>query len=119
MAQPGLAPQITPAQRVRITNQSANPTSVTIQVTQAVEIHNEDNTEYEIPLSYTNNDSADNYPLSVVIPAGGKLFFIGNTDATCTYAVDTESSARAKGRKGLGSGPYTIIVGSGMPGGKK
>lgn len=110
---------ITPSQTIKINNQTPDQTSVTINVGQSVEFHNEDNVPYEIPISYLDGSSSDNYPLALYIPAGGKLYLIGTAVATCQYNIDTAPSAAAKERRGLGNGPYNIGIGSGEPGGGK
>src|SRR5215470_8965423 len=87
MAQPAPAPQITPSATIRIQNGAPNQDSVSIQIGQSVEFHNEDNAPYEIPLSYLTGGSADNYPLAVYLPAGGKFGLIGEAASTCEYTV--------------------------------
>src|SRR5713226_8767610 len=92
MAQPAPALQITPSATVRIQNGVPNQDSVSIQIGQLVEIHNEDNTPYELPLSYLTGGSADDYPLAVLLPAGGKVGLIGVSNATCEYGVGSVSA---------------------------
>lgn len=109
MAQPAAA-QITPSATIRIQNGIPNQDSVEINVGQTVEFHNQDNTPYEIPLSYLTGGSADNYPLAVLLPAGGKFALVGVSVATCEYNVSSVSAVA----EGPAAGPpYTIIVGSG------
>lgn len=117
MPQPAPAPMITPAQTIKINNQTPDQDSVTITVGQAVEIHNEDNVPYELPISYLDGNSTDNYPLALYIPAGGKLYLIGTAAATCQYNIGAAPSfSRTEGRS-LGNGPYSITVDSGPMGG--
>lgn len=118
MAQPAPAPMITPSQTISIKNQTPDQDSVDIIVGELVEIHNEDNVPYEIPISYLDNGSDENYPMALYLPAGGKVYFIGVTAATCNYEVNTAPSASGAGR-GLGNGPYSINVDSGPVGGSK
>lgn len=108
MAQPAPAPQISPKVTIRIQNGVPDQDTVTISVGEEVEFHNEDNTPYQIPLSYLTGGSADNYPLSVYLPAGGKFGLIGVAAATCEYTV---ASVSAAGRV-AGGPPYNIIVNS-------
>lgn len=119
MPQPAPAPMITPSETIKINNQTPDQTSVTISVGQAVEIHNEDNVPYELPISYLDGNNTDNYPLSLYIPAGGKVLFIGTAVATCQYNIDTAPSVPSRAKRGLGSGPYTIGIDSGEPGGNR
>ncbi len=118
MPQPAPAPMITPAQTIKINNQTPDQDSVTINVGQAVEIHNEDNNPYEIPISYLDGNSPDDYPLALYIPAGGKLYLIGTAVATCQYNIETAPGASGKEGHALGNGPYNIGISSGVPGGK-
>jgi hypothetical protein len=106
MAQPAPAPQISPKVTIRIQNGVPDQDSVPISVGEEVEFHNEDNTAYQIPLSYLVGGSPDNYPLSVYLPAGGKFGLIGQAPSTCQYSV---SSVSAEGRV-EGGPPYNIIV---------
>jgi len=106
MAQPAPAPEIAPKVTIRIQNGVPNQDSVTISVGEEVEFHNEDNTPYQIPLSYLTGGSADNYPLSVYLPAGGKFGLIGQSDSTCEYYVTSVSAGERVG----GGPPYSIIV---------
>ena len=108
MAQPKPAPQITPKVTVKIQNAVPDQDPVNIKIGEEVEFHNEDNTPYQIPLSYLTGGSTANYPLSVYLPAGGKFGLIGQAAATCEYYV---SSASAEGRV-AGGPPYSIIVSS-------
>lgn len=108
MAQPAPALQVTPKVTIRIQNGVPDQDSVNITVGEWVEFHNEDNTPYEIPISYLNGGSADNYPLALHLPAGGKLDLRGVLPATCQYLVSAISSAERVG----GGPPYNIIVGS-------
>ena|SRR5215831_2906215 len=101
MAQPARALQ--PSATVRIQNGIPNPDTVSIEVGQSVEFHNEDNTPYEIPLSYLTGGSTDNYPLAVLLPAGGKFSLIGVSAATCQYNVIGTNRVE-------GGPPYNIIV---------
>lgn len=121
MAQPAPAPMITPSQTIRIKNQEPDQESVTINVGDAVEIHNEDNTPYEMPISYLDDGSDEDYPLALYLPAGGKLYLIGAEGATCSYFVNSVSSASSLTKPGPDTGPYTIIVnsGAGSKGGEK
>ena len=109
MAQPAPAPEIAPSQTIRIQNGVPDQDSVEIDVGQAVELHNQDNTPYQIPLSYLTGGSTDNYPLAVLLPAGGKFNLIGLAPATCEYLVSSVSAAD----RVEGGPPYTIIVKSG------
>jgi hypothetical protein len=111
MAHPQSAPLITPAETIKIQNQVPNKESVTISVGQEVEIHNEDNVPYKLPISYENGSNNDSYPLAVYLPAGGKLYLIGSSAYTCHYSVDT-SSRSGSGKHPEDTGPYTIIVSS-------
>src|ERR1041384_7554740 len=92
MATPASA-LITPSATIRIQNGVPNQDSVPIEVGQLVEIHNEDNTPYEIPLSYLNDGSNDNYPMAVYLPAGGKFGLIGVAVGTCEYTVGSVSAS--------------------------
>jgi len=112
MAQPAPAPEMSPKVTVRIQNGAPLQDPVTINVGEEVEFHNEDNTPYKIPLSYLTGGSADNYPLSVYLPAGGKFGLIGEAASTCEYTV---LSVSTEGRIDAGP-PYTIIVNSGEAG---
>jgi hypothetical protein len=114
MAQPAPALAITPSATIRIQNGVPNQDSVQIQIGQLVEIHNEDNTPYELPLSYLNGGSDDDYPLAVLLPAGGKVGLIGVSDATCEYGVGSVSAAESTDLP-VGGPPYSIVVGSGKP----
>lgn len=109
MAQPAPAPETSPKVTIRIQNGAPLQDPVNIIVGQEVEFHNEDNTPYQIPLSYLTGGSAENYPLSVYLPAGGKFGLIGQAVSTCEYTVVSVSAA---GRVAAGP-PYTIIVNSG------
>jgi hypothetical protein len=115
MAQPAPAPQITPTATIKIKNGQADQQDVYILVGEEVEIHNTDNTPYQIPVTFTlpNSGSTSEFPLSIYLPAGGKLDLIGVQAATCQYWVNT---APSKGLKPT-SGSYTIGVGSGNTGG--
>jgi hypothetical protein len=108
MAQPAPAPQITPKVTVKIQNGVPDQDPVNIKIGEEVEFHNEDNTPYQIPLSYLTGGSTHNYPLAVYLPAGGKFGLIGQAAYTCEYYV---SSASAEGRV-EGGPPYSIIVNS-------
>jgi len=108
MPQP--APALQPSQTIKIQNGVPNQDSVSIEVGQSVEFHNEDNTPYEIPLSYLTGNSPDNYPLAVYLPAGGKFNLVGVAEATCQYVVNS-ASGRVEGGP-----PYSIIVGGGEQG---
>jgi len=109
MAQPATA-QITPSATIRIQNGVPNQDSVQIDVGQMVEFHNQDNTPYEIPLSYLTGGSADSYPLAILLPAGGKFGLVGVSVATCEYNVN---GVKASAEGPAAGPPYTIIVGSG------
>ena len=114
MATPASALQLAPSATIRIQNGVPDQDSVPILVGQLVEFHNEDNTPYELPLSYLSDGTADDYPLAILLPAGGKVGLIGVADATCEYTVGSvANSASAAGP--AGGPPYTIIVGSGKP----
>jgi|SRR5215472_5755262 len=115
MAQPAPAPQITPSASIRIKNGVPDQDSVSIQVGEEVEFHNEDNTPYEIPLSSITGGSPDDYPLAVYLPAGGKFGLIGMSDSTCQYVVYTVPPESADAGGPPNGPPYTIIVGSGEP----
>src|SRR5215467_7742743 len=93
MAQPAPAPQISPKVTIRVQNGIPNPDPVNINVGEEVEFHNEDNTPYQIPLSYLTGGPADNYPLAVYLPAGGKFGLIGQAVSTCEYTVVSVSAA--------------------------
>jgi hypothetical protein len=80
-----------------------------------VEFHNEDNTQYEIPLSYLTPGPADNYPLAVLLPAGGTFGLIGLRDATCEYTVGAVSTSSERRDRPVGGPPFSIVVGSGRP----
>jgi hypothetical protein len=108
MAQPAPAPQITPKVTVKIQNGVPDQDPVNIKIGEEVEFHNEDNTPYQIPLSYLTGGSTYNYPLAVYLPAGGKFGLIGQAAYTCEYYV---SSASAEARV-EGGPPYSIIVNS-------
>lgn len=117
MATPASALQLAPSATIRIQNGVPDQDSVPILVGQLVEFHNEDNTPYELPLSYLSDGTAEDYPLAILLPAGGKVGLIGVTDATCEYTVGSvANSASAAGP--AGGPPYTIIVGSGKPEGE-
>jgi hypothetical protein len=113
MATPASA-LITPSARVRIQNGVPDLDSVQINVGQLVEFHNEDNTPYELPLSYLSGGSDDDYPLAILLPAGGKVGLIGVGVATCEYIVSSVS-ASGKDVGPAGGPPYTIIINSGRP----
>ena len=113
MAQPAPAPQITPSATIRIKNGVPDQDSVSIQVGHLVEFHNEDNTPYEIPLSYLTDGSDEAYPLAVYLSAGGKFGLLGVSDATCQYTVASVSAEAAE--TVAGGPPYSIVVGSGEP----
>jgi hypothetical protein len=113
MATPASA-LITPSATIRIKNGVPNADSTEILVGQLVEFHNEDNTPYELPLSYLDGGSDNDYPLAILLPAGGKVGLIGVAAATCEYTVDSVSAA-GKDVGPAGGPPYTIIVNSGEP----
>jgi hypothetical protein len=104
----------TPSATIRIQNGVPNADSVQILVGQLVEFHNEDNTAYELPLSYLSGGSDNDYPLAILLPAGGKVGLIGVAAATCEYTVGSVATS-ASGVGPAGGPPYTIIVGSGKP----
>jgi hypothetical protein len=114
MATPASA-LITPSATIRIKNGVPNAESTVILVGQLVEFHNEDNTPYELPLSYLDGGSDNDYPMAILLPAGGKVGLIGVAAATCEYAVGSVGSS-AKDAGPAGGPPYTIIVNSGEPG---
>ncbi|HEV2304765.1 MAG TPA: hypothetical protein VGR93_04560 [Candidatus Acidoferrales bacterium] len=119
MPQAAPAPMITPNRTITINNQTPSQDSVTINVGQILEIHNEDNVAYQLPISYLSGDSTNNYPLALYIPAGGKLDFIGWAAATCEYNIVAAPSLSGREGHALGNGPYTIGVNSSEPGGGK
>jgi hypothetical protein len=112
MATPASA-LITPSATIRIQNGVPNADSTEISVGQLVEFHNEDNTPYELPLSYLDGGSDNDYPLAILLPAGGKVGLIGVAAATCEYTIGSVSSAKNVGP--AGGPPYTIIINSGEP----
>jgi hypothetical protein len=114
MATPAPALVPTPSVTIRIQNGVPNLDSVSIKVGQLVEFHNEDNTPYQLPVSYLDGGSDDNYPLAILLPAGGKVGFIGVAAATCEYTVAAVSTS-ASDVSPAGGPPYTIIVSSGEP----
>jgi hypothetical protein len=113
MATPASA-LITPSATIRIQNGVPDADSTEILVGQLVEFHNEDNTPYELPLSYLDDGSDNDYPLAILLPAGGKVGLIGVVAATCEYTVGSVSSS-AKDVGPAGGPPYTIIINSGEP----
>jgi len=116
MAQPAQASlQITPSATIRIKNGAPLEDPVYIEINQLVEFHNEDNTPYEIPLSYLTGGSADNYPLAVLLPAGGKFGLLGVRNATCEYDVAAGGTSAERPEGPTGGPPYSIVVGSGRP----
>jgi hypothetical protein len=119
MAQPAPKPQISPTVIIKIQGGGVDNPDVYIKVGQEVEIHNTEKTPYEIPFSFSNSGGTTQFPLSIYLPPGGKLDLIGLQAATCQYFVNT--APNVSGNKGLkpASGPYTIGVGSGTPGGGK
>ena len=113
MATPASA-LITPSATIRIQNGVPNADSTRILVGQLVEFHNEDNTPYELPLSYLDGGSDNDYPLAILLPAGGKVGLIGVAAATCEYTVGSVASS-TKDIGPAGGPPYTIIINSGEP----
>jgi len=116
MAQPAPAPQTAPSATIKIKNGQADQEKVYILVGEYVEFHNEDNTPYELPFNIVGSTGDTQFPLSIYLPPGGKLDLFGNASATCTYNVAAAPFMRGKGGEPM-SGPYTIGVGSGDPGG--
>lgn len=114
MATPASA-LITPSATIRIQNGVPNADSTEILVGGLVEFHNEDNTPYELPLSYLDGGSDNDYPMAILLPAGGKVGLIGVAAATCEYTVGSVASS-AKDVGPAGGPPYTIIINSGEPG---
>ena len=108
---------ITPSATIRIKNGVPNADSTEISVGQLVEFHNEDNTPYELPLTYLDGASDNTCPLAILLPAGGKVGLIGVAAATCEYTVGSVASS-AKDAGPAGGPPYTIIINSGEPGNK-
>ena len=116
MATPASA-LITPSATIRIQNGVPNADSTEISVGELVEFHNEDNTPYELPLSYLDGGSDSDCPLAILLPAGGKVGLIGVAAATCEYTVGSVASS-AKDVGPAGGPPYTIIINSGETGDK-
>ena len=112
MAQPQPAPMITPTVTIKIQHQVPDKDPVEINVGEEVEIHNEDNVPYEIPISYVDGSNDDDFPLALYLPAGGKIYFIGTSASTCNYDVDNSSRLTGSGEHTQDTGPYTIIVSS-------
>ncbi len=108
---------ITPGATIQIKNGVPNADSTEISVGQLVEFHNEDNTPYELPLTYLDGASDNTCPLAILLPAGGKVGLIGVAAATCEYTVGSVASS-AKDAGPAGGPPYTIIINSGEPGNK-
>lgn len=102
---------ITPNKTIKIEHGIPDDSSVTITVGQVVELHNKDNNDYDIAVSYVNNGNEDNYPLSIYLPSGGKLYFTGDSAYTCHYNINSAAVARVQGKTPL-TGPYTITVNS-------
>lgn len=108
--------QIAPTTVIRITNQEPNNENASILVGQEIEFHNEDNVDYELPL--TDQDSGSELPLSLILPAGAKVYFVGAQPTTIQYFVNTAPTLKGRGA-GPMTGPYTIGIGSNEPGGGK
>ena len=119
MAQAAPAPQVTPSVTIKIKNGLPDQQDAYILVGQEVEIHNTDNTPYEIPFNVLIPGGTSNFPLSIILPAGGKLDLIGMEKATCQYWVYAAPIAGRDKKLEPMTGPYTIGVGSGEPGGGK
>ncbi len=113
MATPASA-LITPSATIRIQNGVPNADPTRILVGQLVEFHNEDNTPYELPLSYLDGGSDNDYPLAILLPAGGKVGLLGVSAATCEYTIGSVTSS-GKDVGPAGGPPYTIIINSGEP----
>ena len=119
MAQAAPSPQRAPSATIKIKNGLPDQQNVYILVGQEVEIHNTDNTPYELPFSVLIPGGTSNFPLSIILDQGGKLDLIGMQVATCQYWVYTAPVMDRDKKPGPMTGPYTIGVGSGEPGGGK
>jgi hypothetical protein len=117
MAKAGQAPVISPNKVVRIDAfGGVDRPVVTIPNGGIVEFRAITDQAWEI--QFIDPDGADFYPLSIVVPAVGATYFVGNVQPdsdTCEYNVVPFLGGKAPGKPNRVMGNNKIVVGGNNP----